>query len=226
MRLCATHVHTPPLGGGRVAWHSRVQLHDCCVKVSPAWLLVRQHIDRTAGGSSAGTENRSRAHSFVVHHHVGARLASRYAHSWGTSYFTTRRRSVHGNRRRKYGGQQPARPRIAVFWPKTQPVLIRILPLVVPLLSIQASPRRTLPRSCRPPAAATAGRSTSRPSTPRSPRKVVPVDRGVDGPCDLGVAGRQGRPCEVTLVQSRRRSTCRRPRLVLQQDSRHSKSPF
>ena len=37
-----------------------------------SWLLVRQHIDCVAWGSSAGTKSGSRAHSLGVHHHVGA----------------------------------------------------------------------------------------------------------------------------------------------------------
>ena len=60
-----------------VAWHSRRALHGCGVNVTTVLLLVSQHIDRVAWGSSASTKSGSRAPSLVVHHHVGARLEKR-----------------------------------------------------------------------------------------------------------------------------------------------------
>ena len=61
LRLC----HTTSQWRGTAA-----ELHGCGVNVTTVLLLVSQHIDRVAWGSSADTKSGSRAHSLVVHHHV------------------------------------------------------------------------------------------------------------------------------------------------------------
>eukprot|EP00964_Phaeocystis_antarctica_P055627 scaffold32731_cov65-Phaeocystis_antarctica.AAC.1 len=79
---------------------SAVELHRCCVRVSRAAALVRQHIDGVARASSAGTfagtKSGSGARSLVLLH-VAARLENRTVQGPATA----RRRIELANRRRK-----------------------------------------------------------------------------------------------------------------------------
>ena len=82
VRLC----HTTSQWRGTTA-----EQHGCCVSMTTVLLLLSQHIDRTACAVNMLTEER------VVRELLGGappcRRLSREAHSWGTSWGSTARRT-------------------------------------------------------------------------------------------------------------------------------------
>ena len=99
---CGRHMRAVRLCHTTSQWRGTAAQQDgCCTRMSTVLLLVCQHIEHVAWGSSAGTKSASCASSLVLHQHVGAHLEKRIVGGPATA----RRRSVRGNRRRLRHGQ-------------------------------------------------------------------------------------------------------------------------
>ena len=101
---CGRHMRAVRLCHTTSQWRGTAAQQDgCCTRMSTVLLLVCQHIEHVAWGSSAGTKSASCASSLVLHHHVGAGLEK---HIQGSA--RARRQSVRRNRQRRCYAHVPS----------------------------------------------------------------------------------------------------------------------